>query len=284
MHGSVGASCAVADVKPDRATVWSATQSAYPTRSIVAKILSLPLDSVRVIYVRGSGCYGLNGADAVSFDAAILSQAVGRPVRLQFSRQDEMMWENLGSACVIEHRAGLTPDGRIAAWDREDWVASLGNRPGYDRPGNVISGMLLAMSRSRSKPGPAKPPSGKASESEQHRAILLRRVCGWCVQGGGTIRSERALTHTVRSPFFTGPLRSPLRIQNTFANECFMDELCAQAKADPVDFRLRHLHDSRTIGVIKAAANAANWERALPPAAAAQNGSGQRAWHCLRGL
>ena len=91
-------------LKADRATVWSATQSAYPTRSIVAKLLNLPLENVRVIYVRGSGCYGLNGADAVSFDAAILSQAVGRPVRLQFSREDEMMWENLGAACVIEHR------------------------------------------------------------------------------------------------------------------------------------------------------------------------------------
>jgi nicotinate dehydrogenase subunit B len=149
MHGSVGASCAVADVKPDHATLWSATQSAYPTRSIVAKLLNMSPDSVRVIYVRGSGCYGLNGADAVSFDAAILSQAVGRPVRLQFSRQDEMMWENFGSACVIEHRAGLSPDGRITVWDRENWVASLGNRPGYDQPGNVISGMLLGTSRNR---------------------------------------------------------------------------------------------------------------------------------------
>jgi nicotinate dehydrogenase subunit B len=128
MHGSVGASCAVADVKPESATVWSATQSAYPTRSIMAKLLNLPPDKVRVIYVRGSGCYGLNGADAVSFDAAILSQAVGRPVRLQFSRQDEMMWENFGAACVVEHRAGLAHDGRIVAWNREDWVASLGKQ------------------------------------------------------------------------------------------------------------------------------------------------------------
>jgi nicotinate dehydrogenase subunit B len=124
MHGSVGASCAVADVKADSATIWSATQSAYPTRSIASRLLNLPIEKVRVIYVRGSGCYGLNGADAVSFDAAILSQAVGRPVRLQFSRQDEMMWENLGAACVIEHRASLGSDGRIAAWDREDWVTS----------------------------------------------------------------------------------------------------------------------------------------------------------------
>ena len=83
-----------------------------------------------MIYKRGSGCYGLNGADAVSFDAAVLSQAVGRPVRLQFSRQDEMMWENLGSACVVEHRAGIAPDGRIAAWDREGLGSFAGQSAG----------------------------------------------------------------------------------------------------------------------------------------------------------
>jgi nicotinate dehydrogenase subunit B len=271
MHGSVGASCAVADVKLDQATVWSATQSTYPTRSIVAKLLNLPLDSVRVIYVRGSGCYGLNGADAVSFDAAILSQAVGRPVRLQFSRQDEMMWENFGAACVIEHRGALASDGRIAVWDREDWVASLGNRPGYDRPGNVISGMLLGYEPEPLKPGPAKAPTGKLrNQSNTVPSYFAGCIDGAC-GGGGTIRSERALTHTVRSLFFTGPLRSPLRIQNTFANECFMDELCARAKADPVAFRLQHLSDERVIGVIKAAAKAAGWETRISPASIAGN-------------
>ncbi len=267
MHGSVGASCAVADVRSDQATIRSATQSAYPTRSIASKILNLPLDSVRVIYVRGSGCYGLNGADAVSFDAAILSQAAGRPVRLQFSREDEMMWENLGAACVIEHRASLASDGRIAAWNREDWVTSLGNRPGYDRPGNIISGMLLGFEPEPLKPGPAKSPSGKfRNQSNTVPPYFAGCIDGSC-EGGGTIRSERALTHTVQSLFFTGPLRSPLRIQNTFANECFMDELCAQAKADPVDFRLRHLDNARLIGVIRAAAKAANWERRISPEA-----------------
>ena len=143
MHGSVGASCGVADVKAGQATIWSATQSAYPTRSIVAKLLNLPLDSVRVIYVRGSGCYGLNGADAVSFDAAVLSQAAGRPVRLQFSRQDEMMWETW--ARPASSNTGHPVIGRAhVVWAREDWVTSLGNRPGYDRPANIISGMLLA--------------------------------------------------------------------------------------------------------------------------------------------
>jgi nicotinate dehydrogenase subunit B len=260
MHGSVGASCAVADVKPESATVYSSTQSAYPTRSIVAKLLDMPINKVRVIYVRGSGCYGLNGADAVSFDAGILSQAVERPVRLQFSRQDEMMWENFGSACAVEHRAALAPDGRILVWDREDWVASLGNRPGYDQPGNVITGMLLGYEPELPEPRSAKPPTGKLRNQSNTVPSYFAACIGGRCGGDGTIRSERALTHTVRSPFFTGPLRSPLRIQNTFANECFMDELCAQAKADPVAFRLRHLQNPRVTGVLKAVATAASWQ------------------------
>ena len=271
MHGSLGASCAVADVKPDGATIWSPTQSAYPTRSVVAMLLGLPPGSVRVIYTRGSGCYGLNGADAVTFDAALLSQAAGRPVRLQFSRQDEMMWENLGSAMVVEHRAGIAADGRILAWDRENWVASLGNRPGYDQPGNVISGMLTGYPPEPLEPGPAKPPAGKLRNgSNTVPSYFAGCIAGNC-GGGGTIQSERVLTHTVRSPFFTGPLRSPLRIQNTFATECFMDELCAHAKADPVAFRLQHLRDNRVIGVLNAAAKAAGWApRPFPTDAATQ--------------
>jgi CO/xanthine dehydrogenase Mo-binding subunit len=270
MHGSLGTSCAIADVKENRATVWSSTQSAYPTRSIVAKILNLPLDSVRVIYVRGSGCYGLNGADAVSFDAALLSQAVGRPVRLQFSRQDEMMWENLGSACVVEHRAALGSDGRITVWDRENWVASLGSRPGYNRPGNVITGMLLGYEPETPKPAKAEAPTGKLRNNSNTVPPYLAGCIGTSCSGGGTIRSERVLTHTVRSPFFTGPLRSPLRIQNTFANESFMDELCALAGADPVAFRLQHLQDTRLIAVVEAAAQKANWEARPSPRAGRQ--------------
>jgi len=267
MHGSVGASCAVADVKPESATVCSATQSAYPTRSIVAKLLNITIDKVRVIYGRGSGCYGLNGADAVSFDAAILSQAVGKPVRLQFSRRDEMMWENLGSACTVQLRAGLARDGRIIAWDREDWVASMGNRPGYDQPGNIITGMLLGYEPELPEPRTAKSPAGKfRNQSNTVPSYFAGCIAGSC-GGDGTIRSERALTHTVRSPFFTGPLRSPLRIQNTFANECFMDELCAHANADPVAFRLLHLQNSRVIGVLKAAAQAASWQARPSPKA-----------------
>ncbi|HEY2390383.1 MAG TPA: molybdopterin cofactor-binding domain-containing protein [Candidatus Angelobacter sp.] len=265
MHGSVGASCAVADIKPDKATVWSATQSVYPTRSIVAKLLGLPLESVRVIYVRGSGCYGLNGADTVSIDAALLSHAVGKPVRVQLSRQDEMAWENYGAACVIEERAAIGDSRTIVAWDCEMWSASKGGRPGYDHPGNVISGMLAGNEPEEIQPRAATEPRAELrNRSNAAPSYIAGCVNGKC-NGGGTIRSERVLTHTFASPFFTGPLRSPLRIQYTFAHECFMDELCASVKADPVAFRLQHLSDARIIDVVKAAAQAAKWESRPSP-------------------
>jgi CO/xanthine dehydrogenase Mo-binding subunit len=260
MHGSMGSSCAVADVSKDSATVWSPTQSVYPTRSCIATILKLPQDNVRVIFVRGSGCYGLNGADAVSFDAAVLSQAVGRPVRLQYTRQDEMMWENFGNACVIEHRAGLNKAGEIVAWDREDWVANRGSRPGYNRPGNVISGMLLGFEPAPSNPAPATPPTRKLRNGSNTVPEYMSGCAGGACNGSGLVKSERVLTHTVASPFYTGPLRSPLRIQNTFANECFLDELAAAANADPVAYRLRHLRNEHVRGVVEAAAKAAKWQ------------------------
>lgn len=264
MHGSLGTSCAVADVKTESATVWSPTQSVYPTRNCIATLLNMPPDSVRVIFVRGSGCYGLNGADAVSFDAAVLSHAVGRPVRLQYSRQDEMMWENFGNACVIEHRAGLGEDGSIVVWDRENWVANRGSRPGYDRPGNIISGMLLGYEPAPVNPAPAKPPTRKLRNGSNTVPEYVAGCAGGVCNGSGTEKSERVLTHTVESPFYTGPLRSPLRIQNTFANECFLDELAAAANADPVEYRLRHLRNERVRGVLQAAAKAAKWEARSP--------------------
>jgi nicotinate dehydrogenase subunit B len=260
MHGSLGSSCAVADVKADSATIWSPTQAVYPTRNCIAMLLSMSPDKVRVIFVRGSGCYGLNGADAVSFDAAVLSQAVGRPVRLQYTRQDEMMWENFGNACVVEHSAGLETDGAIVAWNRENWVATRGSRPGYDKPGNIISGMLLGYQPEPVRPAPANPPTKKLRNGSNTVPEYVTGCAGGACTGSGTVKSERVLTHTVASPFYTGPLRSPLRIQNTFANECFMDELAAAAQADPLEYRLRHLRNERVRGVLQAVAKEARWD------------------------
>jgi CO/xanthine dehydrogenase Mo-binding subunit len=266
-HGSIGSSCAVADVQTDRATIWSATQSVYPTQHGISTLTGLPADSVRVIFVRGSGCYGLNAADTVSYDAALLSQAVKKPVRVQLTRQDEFLSENYGSACVIEQQVGVDASGAIQAWDCEAWSVSLGGRPGYERPGNVITGMLAGLDPEAITPRTAVEPTGELRNgSNAVPSYVAGCISGKC-GGAGSVRSERVLMHAVRSPFFTGPLRSPLRLQNTFAHECFLDEVSAHVKADPVAYRLKHLGEARIIEVLKAAAEKAGWDARPSPTA-----------------
>jgi nicotinate dehydrogenase subunit B len=266
MHGSVGTSCAVADVQAGHATIWSATQAVYPLRDTTAGLLGLPPAQVRVVFMRGSGCYGINGADTVSFDAALLSQAVGRPVRVQLSRQDEMAWENFGMAFVIDQRAGVDADGNLVAWDYEAWSPALGGRPGYERPGNVVTGALVggqpvAVAPRSPAPQPARPLDNGSNTAPSYVAGCVGDVC----RGTGTLRTERVLSHRVPSPFFTGPLRAPERLQNTFAHECFMDEVAARVGADPVEYRLRHLRDPRLSAVVKAAGVAAKWDARPSP-------------------
>jgi CO/xanthine dehydrogenase Mo-binding subunit len=260
MHASMASSCAVADVQDGKATVWSATQSAYPTRSGVALVLGIPADNVRVIFTRGAGCYGINGSDTVTYDAALLSQAVAKPVRVQLSRRDEMAWENYGFAYAIDQRAGIKPDGGILAWDYEAWFASLGGRPGYETPGNVVTGMLAGFPTAPFRPARAAEPPGEFRNGSNAAPSYVSGRAARAAGGAGVITSERVMTHTVRSPFFTGPLRSPSRLQNTFAHECFLDEVAAHVKADPVAYRLRHLSDARLKDVVSAAAKAAAWD------------------------
>jgi CO/xanthine dehydrogenase Mo-binding subunit len=268
MHGSIGSSCAVADVNGSNATVWSSTQAVYPLRGTTAMVLGLQPQNVRVIYVRGSGCYGLNGSDAVAYDAAILSQAVGKPVRVQLTRKDEMAWgENYGLPFVVDQQAGLDASGNIVAWDYETWSATLGNRPGNNAPGNVASGLLLGFAPQAVAPRAQAPdPQNFDNGNNAVPAYVTGRV-GGKNNGTGIVASERVLTHTVPSPFLTGPLRSPARLQNAFAQECFFDEIAAQAKADPVQYRLRHISDQRLKDVITAAAKQANWDTRPSPKA-----------------
>ena len=268
MHASIGSACAVADVRGDSATVWSATQAVHLLKNTVGLVLGLDPDNIRVIFRMGPGCYGVNGADTVSFDAALLSQAVGRPVRVQLSRKDEMAWENYGNAFVIDQRAGLDDDGNIVAWDHESWSPNLGSRPRMDRPGNVVTGFLAGFEPAPfAARSPAPPPTNFNNGSNGVPSYVTGAVRG--VSGGtGVVTSQRVLTHTVPSPFFTGPLRSPARLQNTFAHESFLDEIAASIQADPVEYRLRHLRDPRLIEVVEAAARAANWETRPSP----QNG------------
>ncbi|HYN64511.1 MAG TPA: molybdopterin cofactor-binding domain-containing protein, partial [Candidatus Limnocylindrales bacterium] len=142
MHASIGAACAVADVRSDRATIWSATQAVYPLRSTMGMLLGLKPDEVRIVFRMGPGCYGVNGADTVSYDAALMSQAVGKPVRVELGRQDEMAWENYGPAFVIDQRVGVDASGSIVGWDYEAWSLTRGGRPGANNPGNVVTGLL----------------------------------------------------------------------------------------------------------------------------------------------
>lgn len=273
MHGSMGSSCAVADVQNGKATLWSATQGVWFMRSTTAMVLGMKPDDVRVIFTRGSGCYGINGADAVSYDAAILSQAVGKPVRVQLTRKGEMAWENYGNAIVADERAVLDAQGNIVAWDHESWVPVLGSRPGANRPGNVVTGMLAGFEpEAFAARSPAPEPNRYNNGSNAIPSYIAGNVGGKS-QGTGNIKSERVLIHNVVSPFWTGPLRSPERLQNTFSHESFMDEIAAHAKADPVAFRLKHLSDPRLSEMVTNAAKAANWDaRPSPKPASRKNG------------
>ena len=274
MHASIGTACAVADVQKDKATVWSATQAVYPLRNTMAMVLGLPPESVRIMFRMGPGCYGVNGADAVSYDAALMAQAVGRPVRVQLARQDEMAWENYGPAFAVDQRAGVDGAGTIIAWDYEGWSLSLGGRPGLNAPGNVVTGRLAGFEPAGVAPrSPAPPPSGAYANASNTVPSYVSGCIGGACGGTGTVRSERVLSHLVESPFFTGPLRSPARLQNTFAHECFLDEVAAAVRADPIEYRLRHVRDPRLREVLKRAAVQAGWDaRPSPRPAIRPNG------------
>jgi CO/xanthine dehydrogenase Mo-binding subunit len=265
MHGSMGTSCAVADVQGGKATIYSPTQAVYPLRSTVAMLLGMQQENVHIIFRMGAGCYGINGADTVSYDAALLSQAVGKPVRIQLTRKDEMAWENYGLAFVIDQRVGVDKDGKIIAWDYEGWSPTLGGRPGNNNPGNVVTGFLAGFQPAAfAARTPAPDPTNFGNNSNAVPSYVSGTVNGRS-GGTGNIRSERVLSHDVPSPLFTGPLRSPARLQNTFAHESFMDEIAAQIKADPVEYRLRHISDPRLSDVVKGAAKAANWDSRPSP-------------------
>jgi nicotinate dehydrogenase subunit B len=256
-HASIGPSAAVATVHDGVAEVWSPTQGVYQLRGAIATALGLATQQVRVNYVEGSGCYGINGADDASLAAALISQQVGKPVRVQYMRADEISWENYGTPMVMNLRAGLDASGRIVGWDYHGWTANRGGRPGP--PGNIPSGVLAGFAE------PAPPPSPPSSPPLGDDGLNSTPWYAFPVQ--------RVISYGVYAPWlFTGPLRSPSRLQNTFATESFMDELAAAVGADPVAFRLTHTSDARLAAVINRVATLASWQ-ARPSPAPAQSGA-----------
>jgi CO/xanthine dehydrogenase Mo-binding subunit len=255
MHASIGPSCAIADVRDGRATVWSSTQGAHQLCAPIGALLGLPAESVRVIFTEGSGCYGHNGADDVAGDAALMSQAVGRPVRVQWSRADEHGWEPEGPAMLFEMAGAVGTDGTISAWTYDAWTPTHGSRPTRD-PATLVAGMLAGNG----------PPAGTFTGSgggERNAQTNYR------------LPNERVTSHPVPAfPIRTSSLRGLGSPQNSFANECFADELAAAAGVDPVEFRRRHLTDPRAIAVLDAVARRAGWTpRTARPARASGTGS-----------
>lgn len=274
MHGSLASSAAVADVRGgtgNNATVkaWSPTQSVYDVRSFLATLLSIPTANIEVIQVEGSGCYGGNGADPVTFDAAFLSQAVGKPVRVQYTRKDEMTaGEHYGHAMVSNQKVGLDANGTILAWDNETYLMVHGEGPlaaftfgGAPGPGNFIPGALAGFPTGQLVPTstPAPPLGGLFWDFGNSVPPYCTGTVKGVNLGTGTVASQRCLTRLVDSQLWTSYLRSPDHIQNTFSNESFMDEIAASLKQDPVLYRLRYLTDQRLIGVLNAVTQKAGW-------------------------
>jgi nicotinate dehydrogenase subunit B len=250
MHASIGPSCGVADVRKDGATVWTASQGVFDLRGALAGLLGLPAERIRAIFVEGSGCYGHNGADDAAADAAILSRAVGRPVRVQWMRHDEHGHEPKGPAMVMRVRGALDADRHVTAWDYAVWTPTHTRRPA-GRAGNLLAG------------------------EETGALEAVTRVSGGDrnAQHGYAFPSNRVVVHELdRSPLRVSALRGLGAPANTFANESFVDELAAAAGADPVEFRLRHLGDPRAVAVIRAAARAAGWTPRPAPAPGARSG------------
>ena len=241
-HGSIGPSCAVADVNADAATVWTASQGTHGNRNTFARFLGLPRDKVRLIYLDGAGCYGMNGHEDAAADAAILSRAVGRPVRVQWSREDELGFDPKGPPQLLDISGTVGPDGRILAWRTEMWLPQT------------------------TKGLPDIPLLAPAAAGLDDVRGLQPGLISQNADPPYAADSLQVLVHWLKdTPLRPAPIRSPGKPANCFAVESFADELAAAAGLDPIEFRLRWLADGRGIEVIKRAAALMAWQSRPSP-------------------
>lgn len=273
MHAAMGPSCAIADVRgaPDpatgiQATIWAGTQGVGALRGAIAELLGLTQDKVRIIYVEAAGCYGHNGADDVAGDAALLSQAVGKPVRVQWTRQEEHGWEPLGPAMLHKMRGGVDASGGLVAWEHSIFTPVHNARPG-GRQGMLLAGQAIgklpqALGPSSNNSGAR---NGPVTYDFANNRLIERQAKTF--EGSGVVGSPWTPTAplTYRLPRTTA-LRSLGGFSNSFANESFLDELAARGGQDPLAFRLRYSGDPRAVAVLEAMAKQADWQKKLPAA------------------
>jgi nicotinate dehydrogenase subunit B len=246
-HASMGPSCALAEFRDGKFTVWSHTQGVFPLRLDLAKSLHVEPAAIRCIFAEGAGCYGRNGQDDVALDAALLARAVpGRPVRVQWMRDDEFVWEPYGSAMVMKAQ-GAVADGKIVDWQYELWSGPHGIRPGAPDGSNLFASWSLAQSQKRPVARNIPLPAGGSDRN----AIPAY-----------DLPNQRIVNHFIPDmPIWVSSLRTLGGYANVFAVECFMDELAAAAGIDPIAFRLAHLSDPRARAVIEAVARKSGWKQ-----------------------
>jgi CO/xanthine dehydrogenase Mo-binding subunit len=251
-HASIGPSCAVADFSNGRLTVWTPSQGPHPVLHEIAEVTGLPKEAIRLIYVDGSGCFGRNGHEDATADAALITTLIGKPVRVQWMRADETSRAPKSPPTVVDLEAGINAQNNVSAWKGDFYIGLnhlAANKPldfpllaltetGKHKPGNFIGFMFQ-----------------NAAQPYAFPNVLVR-------------------THHVRDMIFRAShLRSPGRLENNFANECFADEIAAALKVDPAEFRLKHLSDPRGHDVIRAAMKLAGWQSRPSPSPDAASGT-----------
>ena len=249
MHAAIGPSCAVGLFRDGTLTLWTHSQGVYPLRKAVAEMLRLAEDRVHCIHAEGSGCYGHNGADDAAADAALIARAFpDRPVRVQWMREQEHAWEPYGPAMVTNAKAALDGGGNIVAWQYDVWTNAHSTRPGG--AGNLLPAWHLAAPFAQPPPRPIPLPEGGGDRN----AIPLYKL-----------PNVRVVHHFVPAmPLRVSALRALGAYMNIFSIESFIDELAKGAGADPVEFRLRHMEDTRARDVITTAATRFGWSNFAP--------------------
>lgn len=236
LHASIGPSCAVADCRADRATVWTGSQSPHVLRADLALLLGWPNTAIEVIRLEAAGCYGRNCADDVAADALLMSRAVGRPVRAQLTRAQEHAWEPKGAAQLMQVSGGLDGEGRAVAYDFSS-----------SYPSNAAPTLALLLTRTI-EPRPIAFEMGDRTAVPPYAYPALRVAA-------------QDMAPILRASWLRGVSALP----NSFAHESYVDELATEAGADPVEFRLRLLDDERAIELVKATTERAGWRRHTAP-------------------